>query len=829
MKKRISLFLIPLILISLLLLSACFEDDGAHEGGTSQNPTNDSVSGGTDSEDESYSTELLFELNPDGESYSVVRSKTTGYSGDIVIPKKYNDLPVTEIGDNAFTDCENLLSVRIPEGIVKIGKSAFSYCRELTEISLPESLRSIGDSAFFACKKLSRINFSEGLTEIGSFAFRQCSALTEVVMPESVTTIGCALFNECYSLERCVLSQGITEIPEVETGAYGLFFDCGSLRSVTLPENISCIPAFTFAGCGSLKEIKIPDSVRELRSHAISMCHSLTSLTIPEGVTKIDPNAIEFCGSLFEVVNKSSVKLKPLGSSESGVEVFAKSVITNEAASRIETVDDFVFYIGENEIYLLKYIGDEKAVTLPILDGGKKYTVYSGVFTGVDNVQSLTLPNSIKFISNDAFEHLDCLETLILDCADAEIESEYFGPNETVKTVYLNVSNNFELGYFYKLEKVVCGEGLTAIPDRLFEGSSIQSIEISSTVESIGEYAFNQSRLTEIVFKENSSLKSIGKGAFRHTHVKEITIPEGIVELSEECFSYSGVMTINLPNSLKRIGKNAFMGCSMRSINLPDSLVEIGEGAFSHCISLMTVSIGEGSSLESIGYRAFYDCQILSTFTIPKNVSHIGGGVIAGSGVRVINLSSENTTFEIVDNVLYSEDKTELVLCSPKRTVDVLTLPKTLKKVAPYALYSCMNIKRIVFENCAELESIGEYAFWGCGIESAKLPASVSSIGKYAFGYCQMLKEVDISLCSVSELSDGIFADCYQISSIDIPKNIKRIGENAFYYTGITTVNYGGSMAEWEALEKGYGWDTSMGDYLDRYSIVCIDGTISKE
>lgn len=837
-RKHILFFTFSLIIIFLLLLTSCGIDPGESTVG-SENGTEDGE------------VELEFELNKDKKGYTLVRPKKpvnngnavapghqgdayvhVQYKGDVVIPEKYKGMPVTAIGDSAFLLCEELTSVTIPEGIKSIGNSAFDGCSALTEISLPQSLESIGNSAFFGCKNLKKINFSDGLQKIGDFAFHRCTSLVEVVLPESVTTVGGALFCECYSLERCVLSQNITELPSLSenaSGAHGLFFDCGSLKEITLPQNITYIPELTFGGCGSLTEIEIPESVREIKGYAISMCHSLTSITIPEGVTVIHEDAIQMCGSLFEVVNKSKVKLKPLGSSGDGIEVFAKSVITNEADSRIQNIDDFIFYMGEDETYLIKYIGEETAVTLPTLDSGEKYTVYSDIFTGVDNVHSLTLPNSIKYINNHAFEHIDNLETLVLNCADAEIESEYFGPNETVKTLYLNVDNDFIPTYFYNLEKVICGEGLTTIKKQEFEGSAVKHIEFPSTLESIEDYAFNQSRLETIIFAPNSSLKAIGNFAFLSTPINEITIPEGVVEIGEECFAHSGVKIIGLPSTLERIGKNAFLDCYMQSIDIPDNVTEISEGAFAHCKKLVTVGIGDESLLESIGYRAFYACESLRAITIPKNVSQLGGAVIGGSKVMTFDVSDENPYFKMKDGMLYSADETELVLCPPARLSDSVTISKNTKRIAPYAFYSCMKVTSVIFEDGSLLESIGDYGFWGCGLGSVTFPESVTFIGKYAFGFCQNLENVDLSHCSITELSEGVFAESSRFSTIFISKNIRRICESAFSWTGITTVTYDGTVAEWEKLEKGDGWDASMGDYRDIYTVVCTDGNVTNE
>jgi hypothetical protein len=61
---------------------------------------------------------------------------------------------VTAIGRDAFSGCENLVSVIIPAGVTSIGGWAFYACSSLTSITIPASLISIEDSAFLKCKSL---------------------------------------------------------------------------------------------------------------------------------------------------------------------------------------------------------------------------------------------------------------------------------------------------------------------------------------------------------------------------------------------------------------------------------------------------------------------------------------------------------------------------------------------------------------------------------------------------------------------------------------------------------------------------------------------------
>ena len=121
---------------------------------------------------------LAYELSSDGCGYSVVGIGSCT-DKDVVIPSSHQNLPVTEIGKDAFSHC-GIISVALPAGVTSIGFCAFSACFSLTSISIPEGLISIDGAAFAGCSGLTSIILPESLVSIGNWAFEDCSALTSV-------------------------------------------------------------------------------------------------------------------------------------------------------------------------------------------------------------------------------------------------------------------------------------------------------------------------------------------------------------------------------------------------------------------------------------------------------------------------------------------------------------------------------------------------------------------------------------------------------------------------------------------------------------------------
>lgn len=86
-----------------------------------------------------------------GDDYSPAVPRTT--AGEIEIPSALGGCPVTTIKWEAFSDCSELTSITIPDGVTIIEGLAFSGCSGLTSITIPESVISIGGEAFGSCSE----------------------------------------------------------------------------------------------------------------------------------------------------------------------------------------------------------------------------------------------------------------------------------------------------------------------------------------------------------------------------------------------------------------------------------------------------------------------------------------------------------------------------------------------------------------------------------------------------------------------------------------------------------------------------------------------------
>lgn len=81
------------------------------------------------------------------------------------------------IGERAFSHCESLRSIEIPNTVTRIEDSAFSGCKMLGTVKIPNSVTEIGDYAFFGCYSLKSIKIPNSVKVIGEHAFAFCSSL----------------------------------------------------------------------------------------------------------------------------------------------------------------------------------------------------------------------------------------------------------------------------------------------------------------------------------------------------------------------------------------------------------------------------------------------------------------------------------------------------------------------------------------------------------------------------------------------------------------------------------------------------------------------------
>ncbi|MGN1194572.1 MAG: leucine-rich repeat protein [Acutalibacteraceae bacterium] len=313
-------------------------------------------------------------------------------SGDVTVPSALGGYSVTSIGNFALSDCSNLTSITIPDGVTSIGDYVLSDCSNLTSITIPDSVTSIGYRVFYGCGSLECITVKENNQNYTSkdgilFNKNQTSliqypignARTSITIPDSVTSIGNFALSDCINLTRITIPDSVMSI-----GNWA-FSGCSSLASITIPDGVTSIAEGVFYRCSSLTSITIPDSVTSIGNFALSDCSNLTSITIPDSVTSI------VGGALY---NTAWYNNQP----------------------------DCLVYAGK---VAYEYKGDMPENTQIVLEEGTK-SISDKAFLGCGNLTSITIPDSVTSIGNNAFEYCSSLTSITIPDGVTSIGNRVF-------------------------------------------------------------------------------------------------------------------------------------------------------------------------------------------------------------------------------------------------------------------------------------------------------------------------------------------------------------------------------------------------------------------
>ncbi len=213
-----------------------------------------------------------------------------------------NDGSIERIGAYAFSGCDNLVSINLPDCISYIGVSAFKDCRKLTSVTLPKNLTNINSGLFSGCEQLNGITLPESILRIGGNAFRNCKSLTAIAIPKNTTEIGDFAFADCIGLTELKFPASLKKFGE------GVTAGANSITSLSV-ENGSSYYSFdnciiksgtVLAGCKTSR-IPVNDLISKIESYAFSGQTGLTQIAISKSIKDIGVNAFDGCTSLSNV------------------------------------------------------------------------------------------------------------------------------------------------------------------------------------------------------------------------------------------------------------------------------------------------------------------------------------------------------------------------------------------------------------------------------------------------------------------------------------------------------------------------------------------------
>ncbi len=712
------------------------------------------------------------------------------------------DAVASLIGPYAFSEAANLREVSI-NGIIGSGVDnyAFYNAKKLEKVTIRRAL-AIGDYAFAGCSSLTEVDTDGAVQWLGWDSFKDTPFINN---PEKYDEDGVFYHDDNLLATLPEADKTYYEIKPGTVTVAGGAFDWDSLKEVYLPASVNWITANPFARCCNLEKFTI-DSTGHLNTDETGVLREGNKIiAYPNGIYQtcyVVGTDVEYFTSyafyLSPIKNfyiHSDIEDMPylaLG----GEEVTDIHYGGNEASweqnrhnklnyEKITAAEDVA------EIHYNDYSADEHEVTV----SNEMHAVCSCGYTA-EYVpgEGDFYENGFSYnVVNGKAEIVSCTKTTAKMIVIPETLGGYdvtrvldkaFVACSCTSIVIPATLRDFGLDAFWALESL---QKITVSPDNVYYSSDSSGVLYNADKTELLLYPKNASAST---YKVADTVKEIAPFAFYSVNkLEEITISSNVEKIGDFSFENASIKKLVIENGVRSIGNSAFYACeALEDVTLPDTLEYIGYEAFD-----CTKFIGNEASYDSDGVF-YYGGYLLRTkadegtntyiiksgtkliastafrwtglknIVIPASVKFIGGSAfVNATSLEAITVSGSNPNFSTDDcGVLYNSSKTKLV-----------AYPVGRKEI-------CYGIPRGVTE-------IGEWSF--CNVQNLRcvnIPLGVTDIGEFAFGTVENKRITYIRY-------EGTRVEWEEISFAQSPSgwidNIRNINKTfSTYYDGEHTI-----------------------------------------
>ena len=610
----------------------------------------------------------------------------SGEDAELSIPAEVSGLPLTKIGDNAFSRNKTVETLILPEGLQEIGNSSFSYLESLKKVELPSTIKKIGLTAFDYDRALAEVNFPEGLETIGRGAFMD-TALAVVELPASLKQIGTVPFSNCKALTSIRVSSSNPSYKAEDgvlfskDGKELLQYPAGKEGEYTVPEGTEVIRYGAFSD-SIITKVVFPETLKKIENDAFFGCTGLTELSFPESLEEIgdlafsDPYAWDGSENVIESVHIGK-GLKRIGNN-------AFSLIRNQAFDVSEENEQFASangFLTNKAKDTILYVPNEPGQIVVIPDGVTTIPRY--LFNELPDETEFVFPDSVYRFSKTVFPYtyvsdpttgeyvpsylakIHCSEGSAAEAYAQLMDIEYDHETDPENLIYEEVFEEKEDGsvflwHVYKdhvnlvnagvpdeMMELVVPDGYDGKPLRKIEkpgGNSddypnrywIEKVTLPACVEEIDRNFFYDLRYLETIEipEEAEHFKTIDGILFnkegtillrspRNCQITDYSVPEGTVEIADNAFYFAeNLRSVTFPSSLEIVGRYAFSSCSRLTH------VEFNEGLkeirYGGFNSTPLADVVLPDSLEIISTFSFAVSDAFGEIRLPESLQTLG-------------------------------------------------------------------------------------------------------------------------------------------------------------------------------------------------------------